>query len=112
MTIFRKELRTGAVSFLVWSAVVGGLMAVCVGLYPSMAGSMEDMSALFAGMGDFSAAFGLDKLGFGSILGFYGTECWRARRGATRRNSSSPTRSAASRSRGKSWRPWPSWWPG
>ena len=75
MTIFRKELRTGAVSFLVWSAVVGGLMAVCVGMYPSMAGSMEDMSALFAGMGDFSAAFGLDKLGFGSILGFYGTEC-------------------------------------
>jgi len=75
MTIFRKELRAGAVSFLVWSAVVGGLMAVCVGLYPSMAGSMEDMSALFAGMGDFSAAFGLDKLQFGSILGFYGTEC-------------------------------------
>lgn len=75
MTIFRKELRAGALSFLVWSAVVGGLMAVCVGLYPSMAGSMEDMSALFAGMGDFSAAFGLDKLQFGSIMGFYGTEC-------------------------------------
>ena len=75
MTIFRKELRSGAVSFLVWSAIVGGLMAVCVGLYPSMAGSMEDMSALFAGMGDFSAAFGLDKLQFGSMMGFYGTEC-------------------------------------
>jgi len=75
MTILRKELRTGAVSFLVWSTVVGGLMAVCMGLYPSMAGSMEDISALFAGMGDFSAAFGLDKLQFGSILGFYGTEC-------------------------------------
>lgn len=75
MTIFRKELRAGVVSFLAWSAVVGGLMAVCVGLYPSMAGSMEDMSALFAGMGDFSAAFGLDKLQFGSIMGFYGTEC-------------------------------------
>ena len=75
MTILRKELRSGAVSFLVWSAVVGGLMAVCVGLYPSMSGSMEDMSALFAGMGDFSAAFGLDKLQFGSIMGFYGTEC-------------------------------------
>lgn len=75
MTVFRKELRAGAVSFLVWSAVVGGLMAVCVGLYPSMAGSMEDMSALFAGMGEFSAAFGLDKLQFGSIMGFYGTEC-------------------------------------
>ena len=75
MTVFCKELRSGAVSFLVWSAIVGGLMAVCVGLYPSMSGSMEDMSALFAGMGDFSAAFGLDKLQFGSIMGFYGTEC-------------------------------------
>ena len=75
MTVFRKELRAGAVSFLVWSAAVGGLMAVCVGMYPSFAGSMDDMSALFAGMGDFSAAFGLDKLQFGTILGFYGTEC-------------------------------------
>ena len=40
MTIFKKELRSGAVSFLAWSAVIGGLMAVCVGMYPSMAGSM------------------------------------------------------------------------
>jgi len=75
MTIFRKELRAGAVSLLVWSAVIGGLMAVCVGLYPSMEGSMGDMSALFADMGEFSSAFGLDKLQFGTLMGFYGTEC-------------------------------------
>lgn len=75
MTIWGKELRSGAVSLLVWSAVIGGLMAVCVWLYPSMEDSMEDVSALFAGMGDFSAAFGLDKLSFGTIMGFYGTEC-------------------------------------
>lgn len=75
MTIFKKELRTGAVSLLLWSAVIGGLMAVCVGLYPSMEGSMGDMSALFADMGEFSAAFGLDKLAFGTVMGFYGTEC-------------------------------------
>lgn len=75
MTIFRKELRAGAVSFLAWSAIIGGLMAICVGLYPSMADSMGDVSDLFAGMGNFSAAFGLDKLQFGTILGFYGTEC-------------------------------------
>ena len=75
MTVFKKELRSGAVSLLVWSAVIGGLMAVCVGLYPSMEGSMGDMSALFADMGEFSAAFGLDKLQFGTIMGFYGTEC-------------------------------------
>lgn len=75
MTIFRKELRSGALSFLVWAALIGGLMAVCVGLYPSFSDSMGDVSNLFAGMGNFSAAFGLDKLQFGTILGFYGTEC-------------------------------------
>ncbi|MBD5118985.1 MAG: ABC transporter permease subunit [Clostridiales bacterium] len=75
MTVFRKELRSGGLGFLVWSAMIGGLMAVCVGIYPSMSDSMDEMSALFGGMGDFSAAFGLDKLQFGSIIGFYGTEC-------------------------------------
>ena len=75
MTIFQKELRAGAVSFLIWSAVVGGLMAVCVGIYPSFSDSMGDVSALFAGLGDFSAAFGLDKLQYGSMMGFYGVEC-------------------------------------
>ena len=75
MTIFKKELRTCLVSFLVWSAVIGGLMAMCVWMYPSMEGSVRDMSALFANMGEFSAAFGLDKLQFGTIMGFYGTEC-------------------------------------
>lgn len=75
MTILKKELRAGAVSFLLWSAVVGGLMSMCVAMYPSMSGSMEDLSAMFANMGGFSAAFGLDKLGFGTIMGFYGTEC-------------------------------------
>lgn len=75
MAVFCKELRGHTVGFLIWTAVIGGLMAVCVGLYPSMAGSVGDMSALFADMGDFSAAFGLDKLAFGTIMGFYGTEC-------------------------------------
>lgn len=75
MTVFRKELRAGAAALLVWAAAVGGLMAVCVGMYPSFAGSMDDVSALFSGMGDFSAAFGLDKLELGTIMGFYGTEC-------------------------------------
>ena len=75
MTVLRKELRTNAAGFLVWTAVIGGLMAVCVALFPSMSDSMGDVSELFAGMGDFSAAFGLDSLQFGTIMGFYGTEC-------------------------------------
>lgn len=75
MTIFKKELRAGRVSFAAWAVIIGGLMAICVGLYPSMSDSMGDISGLFANMGDFSAAFGLDKLQYGSMLGFYGVEC-------------------------------------
>ncbi len=75
MTVFRKEMRANAVSFLLWTAVIGGLMALCVAMFPSMSDSMGDVSELFAGMGDFSAAFGLDSLQFGTIMGFYGTEC-------------------------------------
>jgi len=75
MTIFQKELRANALGFLVWSVIIGGLMVVCIALYPSMSDSMGEVSELFAGMGNFSAAFGLDKLQFGTILGFYGTEC-------------------------------------
>ena len=75
MTIFKHEVRSGLTGCVLWSAVIGGLMALCVSMYPSMSGSMDDFSAMFANMGDFSAAFGLDKLEFGSIMGFYGTEC-------------------------------------
>lgn len=75
MIVFKKELRMGLPGFLVWCAIIGGLMAVCVGIYPSFSDSMGDVSALFAGLGEFSAAFGLDKLQFGSVMGFYGTEC-------------------------------------
>jgi len=75
MTILLKELRSGCRSFLLWSAVIGGLMALCVAMYPSIASSMGDISALFANMGAFSAAFGMDMLDFGTIMGFYGVEC-------------------------------------
>lgn len=75
MTVFLRELRNAGKSLLLWAAVIGGLMAVCVGLYPSIAGSMDDVTAMFAAMGDFSAAFGMDKLDFGTIGGFYGVEC-------------------------------------
>ena len=75
MTILKHEVRSGLAGCILWSAVTGGLMALCVSMYPSMSGSMDDFSAMFANMGDFSAAFGLDKLEFGSVMGFYGTEC-------------------------------------
>lgn len=75
MSIFSKELRTNRISLLLWSLVAGGLMAMCVAMYPAIGDATEDMTDLFANMGNFSAAFGLNMLNIGSFMGFYGVEC-------------------------------------
>ena len=75
MTVFRHELRQGRVALAIWIASLAGLLAVCIGIFPEMRGQMEGVSALFASMGRFTAAFGMDRLDMGSLTGFYAVEC-------------------------------------
>ena len=75
MTLIKHELRQGRISFLIWTASVGFLLAVCVFLFPEMKGQMEDVGDVFSSMGSFSDAFGMDRLNFGTLLGFYAIEC-------------------------------------
>ncbi len=44
-------------------------------MYPEMKGEMEEVGDMFASMGSFTAAFGMDRLNFGTLLGFYAVEC-------------------------------------
>lgn len=75
MTLVRHELKLGRTSFIIWTASVGFLLAVCVFLFPEMKGQMEDVSDIFSSMGSFTAAFGMDRLNFGTLTGFYAIEC-------------------------------------
>lgn len=75
MTLFKHELRRGRVSLIVWTACIGLLMVTCVALYPEMAGEMDSVGDMFASMGAFTAAFGMDRLNFGTFIGFYAIEC-------------------------------------
>ena len=75
MTLTRHELRQGKISFLIWTAAIGFLLAVCIFLFPEMKGQMEGVSDLFGSMGSFSDAFGMDRLNFGTLTGFYAVEC-------------------------------------
>lgn len=75
MTIIKHELRQGRISFLIWTVSIGFLLAVCVFLFPEMKGEMEGINDMFASMGAFTAAFGMDRLNFGSLVGFYAIEC-------------------------------------
>lgn len=75
MTILLHELRRGAKSFWVWSLSVGALLLVCLMLYPGLKEQAGQVSEMFSNMGGFSAAFGMNVLGFGTAMGFYGIEC-------------------------------------
>lgn len=75
MTLLTHELRRNRVSLIVWTACVGLLMAVCVAMWPEMEGEMDAMGDMFASMGAFTAAFGMDRLNFGTLIGFYAIEC-------------------------------------
>lgn len=75
MTIIRHELKQHRISLIVWTAAVGFLLAVCILIFPEMKEEMDDVSDMFASMGSFTEAFGMDKVSFGTLTGFYAVEC-------------------------------------
>ena len=75
MTIVKHELRLGRKAWIIWSASVSFLLVVCIFLFPEMKGEMDNISTMFSDMGSFSAAFGMDKMNFGTLIGYYAVEC-------------------------------------
>ena len=75
MIIVRHELRQSRTSLSIWTAAIGFLLAICIFLFPEMKGEIEGMNDVFASMGSFTAAFGMDRLNFGTLAGFYAIEC-------------------------------------
>lgn len=75
MTLVKHELKQGRTAFIIWTAAIVSLMLVCIFLFPEMKGEMEEVGEVFSSMGNFTAAFGMDKLNFGTLLGFYAVEC-------------------------------------
>ena len=75
MTLVKHELRQGKTSFLIWTASIGFLIAICIFLFPEMKGQMDGVNEMFASMGSFTEAFGMDRLNFGTLIGFYAVEC-------------------------------------
>ena len=75
MTILKHELKQSRRSLLIWTGSIGFFILICVFLYPEMKQEMAGISSLFASMGAFTAAFGMDRLDFGTLTGFYAIEC-------------------------------------
>ena len=75
MTLVKHELKQGKASFFIWTASIGFLLVTCVFLFPEMKGQMNGVNDMFASMGSFTEAFGMDRLNFGTLTGFYAVEC-------------------------------------
>lgn len=75
MTLVKHELKQGKTSFFIWTISIGLLLSVCVFLFPEMKGQMDGMNDMFSSMGSFTDAFGMDRLNFGTLIGYYAIEC-------------------------------------
>ena len=75
MTLIKHELRQGWKSLIIWTISIGFFVAICVFMYPEMENEMEGVNDMFSSMGAFTAAFGMDRLNFGTLIGFYAVEC-------------------------------------
>lgn len=75
MTLFLHELRQGKISFAIWTIAITFFMVICVVIYPEMSKEMEQVGDMFASMGAFTEAFGMDQLNFGTFIGYYSIEC-------------------------------------
>ncbi len=73
--MFIHELKRSKIALIIWSVAIAFMLAVCVLIYPEMSSQMGEISDVFASMGSFSAAFGMDQINFGEFIGFFAVEC-------------------------------------
>lgn len=74
MGLFWHECKMNRKSLMIWALCVGALCCCCLLLYDSMEASMAQMSDMFADLGAFSAALGMNKINIGTLEGFYAIE--------------------------------------
>ncbi len=72
MILFRHELKRDWKSLVIWSCVIGGMTMLCLMLFPQLSQEADSVDAMMNSLGSFGAAFGMDRLHYGSIMGFYG----------------------------------------
>ena len=75
MVLYIHELKQGRRTFLLWTLAMVFFMAMCIFLYPEMKGQMANVSKMFSSMGFFTSMFGMDRLDFGTLMGYYAIEC-------------------------------------
>lgn len=74
MTFIKHELKMNLKSLLIWMLAVGGMIFCFMLVFPVMEDSVGEISEAYSQMGDFSVAFGMDRINMGTPMGFFGVE--------------------------------------
>jgi ABC-2 type transport system permease protein len=74
MTLYLHEMKMNRKSFIVWTASIALLCFGMLLLYGGLKDSLDEMSDMYANLGSFSKAMGLDKLSINTMEGYYATE--------------------------------------
>jgi len=75
MLLFKREFKRNLKGLIIWTAVIGGLILLILAIYPQFAKDQEKLNAMLQAYPEsMTKAFGMDKLSFGTVLGFYAVE--------------------------------------
>lgn len=74
MTVLWHELRQGRRAALIWSVSCAAFVLLGMSALPKVQDGMKVVEQLIAGMGPLAQAFAMDKLDYGTPLGFYSAE--------------------------------------
>lgn len=75
MTILKKELKSSFKGLCVWTLVIAFMLVICIIMFPQLKTQMGSVTKMFENMGSFTEAFGINKVGMDTLLGFYAIEC-------------------------------------
>lgn len=75
MVVYKQEMKQNKKTLLIWTLSVSLMSFICLLMFSEMKSMVGEMDEMFASMGNFTKAFGMDQMSIGTITGFYGIEC-------------------------------------
>ncbi len=74
MTVFRHEMKQNLRTALIWALGCAVLLLITMSVFPRVKDSVGMVEKLIEGMGPLARAFAMDKLDYGTVMGYYATQ--------------------------------------
>lgn len=75
MEIVKMECRKNIKTMLLYSICVASMIFLCMALFPTLKNQSAQLGEMYASMGSFSNAFGMNQVNIVSAMGYFAIEC-------------------------------------